>query len=226
MANSIISVKDTSLVQIKLLDVGGAAHIAVNERHFDLKAGETINISASLIEGANVVKLAVTTEPSSVNPANIVSGIGAIIDSSLDGLSKKREWMGRFEIYIDGNLAGSYIKQGSATGGTKEQAVATIGLNVVKDISTPTVMQLVARLRKVEGITGADKKDTTQSNPHLLFKNGVEIRTWKNLIGIDYVFVTNRAGDCLYGGYVGWLHTKHLQVALDEIYDDFQDHTV
>ncbi|MGB3614479.1 MAG: hypothetical protein WBA10_11870 [Elainellaceae cyanobacterium] len=175
MANSIISVKDTSLVQIKLLEALGSAYVTVNERHFALRAGETINISQSLSEGTNVATLAVTAETFEDSPLKVAS---STLRDPLGSFSKKHEWMGRFEIYIDGDVAGSYIKQGGAAR-EKDHTVASIGVNVVRDASTPTVMQLINRFQMVEGMMDADKDNSGKSHPHILFKNGMAIRTWK-----------------------------------------------
>ncbi len=85
-------------------------------------------------------------------------------------------------------------------------------------------MQLINRFQMVEGMTDADKDNSGKSHPHILFKNGMAIRTWKNMLGVEHVFITDRSGTCVYGGYVGWLHSKQLQDALQSRRDDLKEY--
>jgi hypothetical protein len=45
MTTNTISINDTNLVQVRLIEVRDAGHITVNDRHFALKAGEIGNIT-------------------------------------------------------------------------------------------------------------------------------------------------------------------------------------
>lgn len=77
--------------------------------------------------------------------------------------------------------------------------------------------RIIQHLQQVPGITDADYRNFTRSQIYFTFPEGIQIRTWKSPTGIDYVFVADRTGKCLYGGYVGWLHTKELRQALVSI---------
>jgi hypothetical protein len=206
MATNTISISDISSVQVRLVEVRDTGHINVNDRLFALKAGASIDITPSLCEGINIITLFVNTN--------------SIKDDPLRWLDGKNEWVGRFEVYVDGAIAGSYEKQGTYFIGGKENIVASIEINVARDISKPTVMQLIHQLQKVQGITDANKTDLSKSHPHIVFKNGVTIHTWKNYAGVDHVFITDRSGKCVYGGYVGWIHSQYLQIALQTLHNE------
>jgi uncharacterized protein CbrC (UPF0167 family) len=61
---------------------------------------------------------------------------------------------------------------------------------------------------------------------NMVFKNGVAIHTWKNLVGIDHIFIAERSGQCVYGGYVGWSDAKYLQESLQNLCDEFEGYAV
>ncbi len=79
------------------------------------------------------------------------------------------------------------------------------------------VADIVQRLQAVTGITDAHRRDCDRAQEYIKFQNGISIRTWRNLFGVDHVFVTDSQGECLYGGFVGWMHAQNLQQALAEI---------
>lgn len=212
MTTSKIAIDDTSLVQVRLVEGRDTGHITVNDRHFAPKQGTKIDITPSLCEGTNIVNLLVNTN--------------ALKDDLSRLLSGKYEWLGNFEIYVNGRLAGSYAKQGNCIIGGKENVIALVEINVEKDMSKPMVMQLIKQLQSVPGMTDADKQDFLKAHPHILFKNGVALHTWKNYAGVDHVFIADRSKQCLYGGYVGWIHSKNLQDALQSLQDEFQDDVI
>ncbi len=73
---------------------------------------------------------------------------------------------------------------------------------------------LIQRLQAIEGITDGHERDFPKAQIEISYANGVTVRTWKNFMGIDHVFVASAAGDCLYSGFVGWLHAAELQQSL------------
>ncbi|MEH2384630.1 MAG: hypothetical protein V7K14_02305 [Nostoc sp.] len=212
MATNTLSVRDTSLVQIRLVEVRDTGHITVNDRHFALKVGTTADITSSLCEGTNIMTFVVNTDSIKDDPSRLLTG--------------KYEWVGRFEVYVDGEIAGLYSKRGVYIIGGKENIIATIEVNLVRDVSKPTVMQLINQLQRVQGITDADKADFPRSHPHIVFKNGIAIHTWKNYAGVDHVFITDRSGKCVYGGYIGWIHSKYLQSVLQTLHNELEEYTV
>jgi len=82
------------------------------------------------------------------------------------------------------------------------------------------VDRLIQQLQAVPGMTDAHQRDFYKAAVFLECKNGVTIRTWKNPVGVDHVFVVCPKGQYLYGGFVGWLHAKDLQRVLEQIKQD------
>ena len=82
------------------------------------------------------------------------------------------------------------------------------------------VDRLIQQLQAVPGITDAHQRDFYKATVFLECKNGVTIRVWKNPLGVDHVFVVCPKGQCLYGGFVGWLHSKDLRQVLERIKQD------
>lgn len=210
MTTNTIAISDTSLVQVRLIEVRDSGHITVNDRHFAIKPGMTVDVTPSLCEGVNLITLVVNTESLKDDPSRLLSG--------------KYQWLGSFEIYINGKMAGSYSKQGKYVIGGKENVIASIEINVARDTSKPTAMQLMNQLQRVQGMTDANKADFSKAHPHIVFKNGVAVYTWKNYAGVDHVFITDRSSKCVYGGYVGWIHSKYLQAGLQAVHSEFEEY--
>jgi pimeloyl-ACP methyl ester carboxylesterase len=78
-------------------------------------------------------------------------------------------------------------------------------------------IMLVRRLRSVPGMTDAHRRDFYHSTLYLKFKDGTAIRTWKNPLQVEHVFVADSEGQCLYAGFVGWLHAEDLRKTLEDI---------
>lgn len=87
---------------------------------------------------------------------------------------------------------------------------ANVGEAIVYD-------DVVQRLQAVPGMTDGHRRDFERSRIAIALPNGATIRTYKNLFGIDCVFVASPTGECLYAGFVGWLHAPDLQTALADI---------
>jgi pimeloyl-ACP methyl ester carboxylesterase len=86
-------------------------------------------------------------------------------------------------------------------------------------ITTPpnTIPDVLQRLRAVPGITDAHQRDFPHAHIHMLFRDGHSIRIWQNPLQVMHIFVADNLGQRLYGGFVGWIHTPHLQRALEGI---------
>ncbi len=76
---------------------------------------------------------------------------------------------------------------------------------------------LIEHLRSVPGMTDAHRRDFYRAKPSVTFKDGITILTWKNPLQVDHVFVANSEGQCLYSGFVGWIHAEALCTALKDI---------
>jgi Serine aminopeptidase, S33 len=73
---------------------------------------------------------------------------------------------------------------------------------------------LIERLRSIPGMTDAHRRGFTRAQTYLTFKDGITLRTWKNSLQIQHVFVGGYQEECLYSGFVGWLHDRALQEVL------------
>ena len=83
---------------------------------------------------------------------------------------------------------------------------------------------LIERLQLVTGMTDAHLRDFYRAKPHMTFKDGIAILTWKHPLQIDHVFVANSQRECLYGGFVGLVHAKNLRQTLEEIKREYYEH--
>lgn len=79
------------------------------------------------------------------------------------------------------------------------------------------VNDIIRKLSNVPGMTDGHQRDFRQAEIVMYLNDGSTIRTWTNPLGIDHVFVASPDGQCLYAGFVGWLHAQDLRQALQEI---------
>jgi len=76
--------------------------------------------------------------------------------------------------------------------------------------------QLIQYFRAVPGITDTNERDFSNATLVFTFRNGTSIYTWKNLVGVNHIFIANDEGNCEYAALVGWIHTPSLQKAIDQ----------
>jgi hypothetical protein len=110
-----LSAPNPRSIEIRLIEGRDEAYIRVNEHYFSLVTGTKINISSSLQEGVNLLNLMIKTYP--------------LIERIRRGLFGQ-DWCGRFELYIDGKLHGTYNQNGGVFLGSREYTVAKIELNI------------------------------------------------------------------------------------------------
>ena len=207
-----LSALDTSLIEIRLIEGRDEAYIRVNEDYFSLVTGTKINISSALQEGVNLLNLMIKTYPLK---ERIIRGLFG------------QDWCGRFELYIDGKLRGTYNQNGGVILGSREYTVAEIELNINPDPNTNNpdlqkeLLEIINRLRNIPGMTPANSGDVQYSTAYILLKNKFKINMWKNLAGVDHVFVLDSSGNCYFAGYVGWIHAQKFYQTLQQIRNDF-----
>jgi hypothetical protein len=109
-------------IEIRLIEGRDEAYIRVNEHYFSLVTGTKTNISSGLQEGVNLLNLMIKTYP--------------LIERIRRGLFGQ-DWCGRFELYIDGKLRGTYNKSGGVILGSGEYTVAEIELNIELNNTKP-----------------------------------------------------------------------------------------
>jgi hypothetical protein len=107
-------------------------------------------------------------------------------------------------------------------GDIKDRLKATItdgcGCDTVVDAYLTDVTQdAIAILEQVPGMTAAHHRDFKQSHPIIRLRDGAAVRTWKNPLGVDHVFVADSHDRMVYGGYVGWIHSEGLNSAIAQI---------
>jgi hypothetical protein len=107
-------------------------------------------------------------------------------------------------------------------GDVKDQLRLTItegcGCSAEADVTIPEVSRrAIALLNQVPGITPTHHRDFKVSQPVGRLGDGATIRTWKNAVGVDHVFLGNAQDRIIYGGYVGWIHSQNLHQTIEQI---------
>ncbi|SKB16211.1 hypothetical protein PL11201_80521 [Planktothrix sp. PCC 11201] len=208
-------------IEIRLIEGRDEACIWVNEDYFSLVTGQKLNISStsSLQEGVNLLNLMIKTYP--------------LKERILRGLFGQ-DWCGRFELYIDGKLRGTYNKSGGELMGSGKYTVAKIELNIeIRPELTPTptptptprpdttIEEIINRLQKIKGMNPTHFQNVGYSTPYITLKNNIKINVWKNLVEVDHVFLIDPEGNCCFAGYVAWVRRKKFYRALQQIRNDF-----
>lgn len=79
---------------------------------------------------------------------------------------------------------------------------------------------IIQRLRAVPGMTDAHRRDFDKAKVVMVFDSGLTLRLWKNPARVDHVFLASPQNQCLYSGFVGWIHAAELRRTLREIQQD------
>jgi hypothetical protein len=214
-----LSVLNPRSIEIRLIEGRDEAYIRVNEDYFSLVTGQKLNISSSLQEGVNLLNLMIKTYP--------------LKERILRGLFNQ-DWCGRFELYIDGKLRGTYNQNGGELMGSREYTVAKIELNIeIRPELTPTptptptpdptIKEIINRLEKIKGMNPTHFQNVGYSTPYITLKNNIKINVWKNLVEVDHVFLIDPEGNCCFAGYVAWVRRKKFYRALQQIRNDFSE---
>jgi len=85
------------------------------------------------------------------------------------------------------------------------------------------VTLLIQTLRSLPGLIDGHRRDFQYSKPYIIFNNGISIRTWKNPLQMEHIFIADSQGNCLYSGFVNWFDAKALYQVLDKIQKNFLD---
>ncbi|MEO0841547.1 MAG: lysophospholipase [Cyanobacteria bacterium J06643_5] len=76
------------------------------------------------------------------------------------------------------------------------------------------ISKLIEYFRTVPGITDASERDFRSAKIIFSFADGTSIRAWKNIVGVNHIFIANKHGKCEYAAFVGWIHSAGLQEAI------------
>jgi hypothetical protein len=74
----------------------------------------------------------------------------------------------------------------------------------------------------VKGITDANSRDFCHAKTIFSFADGTSLYTWKNIFGVDHIFIANADGECQYAGFVGWVDSAGLKRAMDKAIATFR----
>jgi hypothetical protein len=205
-------------IEIRLIEGRDEACIWVNEDYFSLVTGQKLNISStsSLQEGVNLLNLMIKTYPLK---ERIIRGLFG------------QDWCGRFELYIDGKLRGTYNQNGGELMGSGKYTVAKIELNININLVDPPppppddikkqLLSIINRLEKIRGMNPTHFQNVGYSTPYIILENNIKINVWKNLVEVDHVFLIDPEGNCCFAGYVAWVRRKKFYRALQQIRNDF-----
>jgi hypothetical protein len=80
-----------------------------------------------------------------------------------------------------------------------------------------TLSTIIQLLRAVPGMTDAHHRDYRWAKVCSILNDGSRIFTWKNPLQVEHVFVADRHGRCLFGGFVGWVDAPGLQTTIELI---------
>ncbi|MEL6491972.1 MAG: alpha/beta hydrolase [Cyanobacteria bacterium J06634_6] len=67
--------------------------------------------------------------------------------------------------------------------------------------------RIIRQLQAIPGMTDAPYRGFESSQLWAYLSEGLNLRIWQNRLGVHHVFLSNRSGDCLFAGFVGWPHT-------------------
>ncbi|NTW03308.1 MAG: alpha/beta hydrolase [Oscillochloris sp.] len=81
-------------------------------------------------------------------------------------------------------------------------------------------------LQHVPGMTTAHLRDFPRARVVLELADGTTLRLWKNPVGVDHVFVADARGQCVFGGFVGWIHAKGLMETIHSIEHDVAEYRI
>ncbi|HEY9703042.1 MAG TPA: alpha/beta hydrolase [Allocoleopsis sp.] len=76
---------------------------------------------------------------------------------------------------------------------------------------------IIKKIQAVTGITDGHYRDFYRSKIYINLIDGSKIHIWQNPFLLNHVFVSDPQGNCIYSGFVGWLHNQDLQQTLTEI---------
>jgi hypothetical protein len=77
--------------------------------------------------------------------------------------------------------------------------------------------RVVEILDNVPGMTPAHSRDFFRATPLFSLRDGTVIKMYKNPAQVDHVFVCDDKGEMVFGGCVGWVHSKNLRQSVAEI---------
>lgn len=87
------------------------------------------------------------------------------------------------------------------------------------------VEKAIKRLYEVPGITNISHDFyLDKASVYVKFKDGSgNLRLFINTFKVPHVYIFDRKNVCLFAGYVGWIHSKDMEGAINEIKQKFDE---
>ncbi len=76
-------------------------------------------------------------------------------------------------------------------------------------------------MNQVPGMTQAHSRDFNRAVPKFDLCDGSVVKTWGNPVGVDHVFIADKSGNMIFGGFVGWIHSDGFHQTIAQIQKDF-----
>jgi pimeloyl-ACP methyl ester carboxylesterase len=102
------------------------------------------------------------------------------------------------------------------------EAIAVVIRDFWKDFNigeTVVFDDVMRQIHATPGMTDGHYRDFEKAKTVVQLQNGGTVRYWINPLGIEHVFVASAEGECLYAGFVGWLHSNDLREAIAQIHE-------
>ncbi|MBD2626486.1 hypothetical protein [Trichormus variabilis] len=84
-----------------------------------------------------------------------------------------------------------------------------------------TAQQVVEILVNVPGMTMAHSRDFQRATPLFTLKDQTLVKIFINAAHVKHIFLADHNNKMVFGGYVGLIHTKGLNEAIDNIKKEF-----
>ncbi|MEH1815669.1 MAG: hypothetical protein V7L09_31855 [Nostoc sp.] len=84
-----------------------------------------------------------------------------------------------------------------------------------------TAQKVVEILVNVPGMTMAHSRDFQRATPLFTLKDQTVVKIFINPAQVKHIFLADDKSKMIFGGYVGWIHTKEMNKAIDKIKKEF-----
>jgi hypothetical protein len=81
--------------------------------------------------------------------------------------------------------------------------------------------QVIEKLFNTPGMIQSRGTKFKKATPNFKLNDGTILKTYRNSVGINYIFLADSRGRMIFGGYVGWIHSENLKLTVAEIKRNF-----
>jgi hypothetical protein len=89
---------------------------------------------------------------------------------------------------------------------------ATISNNISK-----VAERVIEILNDTPGMTLAHSRDLKRATPLFTLRDGTVVKIYKNPVQVDHVFVSDKKGKMVFGGFVDWDNSENLRQSISKI---------